>query len=147
MSVEFFPIASRFRSIEFVEDSGRMNITAEFRHVDWAISTSMRSVTDSDRHMVVAAAQGFFNTHQPVFQQSCIDGSPRTFRHPRHRGFNGSHVISEHGEVVATDEMERRVEALRHRLPSGDAPVAGCSCEGLLAVDLLLLTESGAEGR
>lgn len=122
MSVEFFPIASRFRSIEFVEDSGRMNITAEFRHVDRAISMSMRSVTDSDRHMVVAVAQGFFNTHQPVFQQSCIDGSPRTFRHPRHRGFNGSHVISERGEVVATDEMERRVEASGTVFPAATPP-------------------------
>ena len=127
MSVEFFPIHDRFRSIEFVEDDGRVNINVAFRHVERAISMSMRFVTDADRQMVREVSRGFFNTRQPVFQQSWTDGGARTFRHPRHRGFDGSHVISEHGEVVTTDEMERRVEASDPISPPGipQAPAGG----------------------
>ena len=127
MSVEFFPIHDRFRSIEFVEDDGRVNINVAFRHVERAISMSMRFVTDADRQMVCEVSRGFFNTRQPVFQQSWTDEGARTFRHPRHRGFDGSHVISEHGEVVTTDEMERRVEASGPISPPGipQAPAGG----------------------
>ena len=122
MSVEFFPIDNRYRSIEFVEDNGRTTITAGFRHVDRTVSMSMRSVTDADRRMISIVARAFFDTRQPVFQRSRMEGGFRTFRHPRHGGYSGSHVISEHGEVVATDEMERNVEASGAVFPAATPP-------------------------
>ena len=111
MSVEFFPIADRFRSIEFVEDNGRVNINVEIRHVERTVSMSMRFVTDADRQMVREISRGFFDTDRPVFQQSRIGGRTQTFRRAHSGGFDGSHVISEQGEIVAVEEMERRVEA------------------------------------
>ena len=108
MSVEFFPIADRFRAIEVVENGDRVNINVTYRHVERAVSMSMRRVTEAERGQVHAVASGFFNRERPVYQQSWYGGSRHTFRRGPHRG---EQVISERGEIVATAEMERRVEA------------------------------------
>ena len=123
MSVEFFQIDDRFRSIEFVVSGGRTTITAGFQYVDSVVSMSMRTVTDAERRMVGVVARGFFDTRQPVFQGSRMEGGFRAFRHPRNSGYPGSHVISEYGEVVAADEMERRVEAPGTVFPAARPPV------------------------
>ena len=107
MSIEFYPIVERFRAIDVVEDGDRVTITAAYRHVDRAVSMSMRCVTDAERGQVHTVVAGFFDREaRPAYHQAYIDGGRQTFRRRRH---GGDHVISEHGEVVATEEMERRV--------------------------------------
>ena len=87
----------------------------------------MRFVTDADRRMVREVSRGFFDTDRPVFQQSRIGGGTQTFRRAYPDGFDGSHVISEQGEIVAVEEMERRVEASDPISPVGipQAPAGG----------------------
>ena len=108
MSVEFFPIADRFRAIEVVENGDRVTVTVTYRHVERTVSMSMRRVTEAERGHVPVVARGFFDMERPVYQQSWYAGSRHTFRRGPHRG---EQVISERGEIVATAEMEGRVEA------------------------------------
>ena len=123
MTVEFYPVAERFRAIDVVEDGDRVTITATYRHADRTVfmsisrigdkpadrtvSMSMRCVTEAEQRQVHAVVTGFFDREAgPVYHQAYIDGRHQTFRRGPH---GGDQVISEHGEVVATEEMERRV--------------------------------------
>lgn len=118
MSTSYDPIDSqileRFRAVHFTKSEGRMVIRMEYRNFDHEVEMSMAFRTRAQRRNAHRfMGQMFDGSAGPVYLRNCA-GNGRTITRRMDEDYAGNVVMSERGEILPVDEMERRVAETAH---------------------------------